>query len=60
MSLFIIQRLYFLLLFFKLLDILFLGKRTLIKVRRKGLMNVLPPYPLNSDTIFSLITYNIP
>ena len=45
MSLFIIQKILFL--FFKLLDILFLGKRTLIKVRRKGLMNVLPHYPLH-------------
>ena len=45
MSLFIIQKILFL--FFKLLDILFLGKRTLIKVRRKGLMNVPPHYPLN-------------
>ena len=45
MSLFIILKIIYL--NFKLLDILFLGKRTLIKVRRKGLMNVFPHYPLN-------------
>ena len=45
MSLFIILKIIFL--FFKLLDILFLGKRILIKVRRKGLKNVLPHCPLN-------------